>query len=223
VIDNLWREHIDHLDVMRSGITWRGMAQRDPLVEYKREAYGAFDRFKDEVEHNVAELALRAPVQITLAEPPQASQLPRTHTNADDLAAASGQALGGLPQPRSRVSPAIAQAIAAASGSAIPQPPSDANGNATPHGANGANGNGHAPANDKAAANGATNGRQGQPGGQRGGQPGKGQRPGGGPNRPGGRAPVMSGAAASGAQKKPGRNDPCYCGSGKKYKVCHGR
>jgi preprotein translocase subunit SecA len=30
-------------------------------------------------------------------------------------------------------------------------------------------------------------------------------------------------AAAAGAQPKIGRNDPCWCGSGKKYKRCHGR
>ena len=26
-----------------------------------------------------------------------------------------------------------------------------------------------------------------------------------------------------GVEKTPGRNEPCYCGSGKKYKLCHGR
>jgi preprotein translocase subunit SecA len=42
-------------------------------------------------------------------------------------------------------------------------------------------------------------------------QPGAGA--GGGPVK---RRPVV-------VQKEPGRNDPCYCGSGKKYKHCHGR
>jgi uncharacterized protein YecA (UPF0149 family) len=32
----------------------------------------------------------------------------------------------------------------------------------------------------------------------------------------------MTATQASGAIKKPGRNDPCYCGSGKKFKNCHG-
>jgi preprotein translocase subunit SecA len=35
-------------------------------------------------------------------------------------------------------------------------------------------------------------------------------------------APALAGQA-SGAQGKIGRNDPCWCGSGKKYKRCHGR
>ncbi len=138
VIDSLWREHIDHLDVMRSGIGLRGLAQRDPLIEYKREAYAAFDNFKTEVEHNVAELAMRAPVQITLPPPPQPAQLPRTQTNAAALAAASGQEKGGLPQPaRSRVSSAIAQAVAGAAGPTSNIFPNDGNG---ANGSSGANG-----------------------------------------------------------------------------------
>jgi preprotein translocase subunit SecA len=40
-----------------------------------------------------------------------------------------------------------------------------------------------------------------------------------GSGRPGGRGP----AAAAPPSKLPGRNDPCYCGSGIKYKKCHGR
>jgi preprotein translocase subunit SecA len=41
--------------------------------------------------------------------------------------------------------------------------------------------------------------------------------------------PVTNGAPAEVAmqpvrvEKTPGRNEPCYCGSGKKYKLCHGR
>ena len=213
VIDSLWREHIDRLDVMRSGIGLRGLAQRDPLVEFKREAYAAFERFKSDVEHNVAELAMRAPVQITLPPPPQPPQLSRTQTNAAAIAAASGQEKGGLPQPAgARVSSAIAQAIAGASG-AMPQPgPNSASGVSGGPAANGANGgNGASGARN---GNGAS-GRHGK--GQRHGATGPGHSTGRGPT------PVMAGASASGAQKKPGRNDPCYCGSGKKYKVCHGR
>jgi preprotein translocase subunit SecA len=34
---------------------------------------------------------------------------------------------------------------------------------------------------------------------------------------------AASAPAPARADKKPGRNDPCFCGSGKKYKACHGR
>jgi preprotein translocase subunit SecA len=37
------------------------------------------------------------------------------------------------------------------------------------------------------------------------------------------RAPVGTGAAGAGPGAKLGRNDPCWCGSGKKYKRCHGK
>jgi preprotein translocase subunit SecA len=42
-----------------------------------------------------------------------------------------------------------------------------------------------------------------------------------GSGHPGGRGPAA--AAAAPPSKLPGRNDPCYCGSGIKYKKCHGR
>ncbi|MCD4706034.1 preprotein translocase subunit SecA [bacterium] len=41
-IDNLWIEHLDAIDHLRSGIGLRGYGQRDPLVEYKKEAYKMF-------------------------------------------------------------------------------------------------------------------------------------------------------------------------------------
>ena len=94
VVDELWREHIDHLDVMRQGIGLRGLAQRDPLVEFKREGYQSFDALKGEIEHHVAELAMHAPVQIAIPEPPQQALPSNLKTNSDAIAQASGQAKG---------------------------------------------------------------------------------------------------------------------------------
>ena len=42
VLDHLWREHLVTLDHLRQVIGWRGMAQRDPLNEYKSEAFDLF-------------------------------------------------------------------------------------------------------------------------------------------------------------------------------------
>src|SRR5215216_5021694 len=42
VVDSRWREHLYEMDYLREGIGWRGLSQRDPLVEYKREAYDMF-------------------------------------------------------------------------------------------------------------------------------------------------------------------------------------
>ena len=42
-LDHLWREHLVTLDHLRQVIGWRGYAQRDPLNEYKSEAFELFD------------------------------------------------------------------------------------------------------------------------------------------------------------------------------------
>ena len=43
MLDHLWREHLVTLDHLRQVIGWRGYAQRDPLNEYKQEAFELFD------------------------------------------------------------------------------------------------------------------------------------------------------------------------------------
>ena len=42
IVDSRWREHLYDMDYLREGIGWRGLGQRDPLVEYKREGYDMF-------------------------------------------------------------------------------------------------------------------------------------------------------------------------------------
>jgi len=44
ILDHLWKEHLLHLDHLRQGIHLRGYAQRDPLNEYKREAFALFEK-----------------------------------------------------------------------------------------------------------------------------------------------------------------------------------
>ncbi len=44
VIDNYWMDHLDAIDDLREGIGLRGYGQRDPLVEYKNEAFNMFER-----------------------------------------------------------------------------------------------------------------------------------------------------------------------------------
>src|SRR5215470_10076550 len=46
IVDRLWMDHIDALDVMRASIHFRSVGQRDPLVEFKNEAYQMFDNLK---------------------------------------------------------------------------------------------------------------------------------------------------------------------------------
>src|SRR5205085_8874267 len=56
-IDKLWQEHLYEMDSLRYSIGLRGYGQRDPLVEYKAEAYKMFDELmvniKTEICHNI--------------------------------------------------------------------------------------------------------------------------------------------------------------------------
>ena len=54
VVDTLWMRHLTALDELREGIGLRALAQRDPLVEYKREAFAMFDELKAAIGHDVA-------------------------------------------------------------------------------------------------------------------------------------------------------------------------
>ncbi|NQZ01005.1 MAG: preprotein translocase subunit SecA [Bdellovibrionales bacterium] len=42
-IDSKWKEHLEYIDKMKEGINLRAYAQKDPLVEYKKEAFSAFE------------------------------------------------------------------------------------------------------------------------------------------------------------------------------------
>ena len=46
VVDSRWREHLYEMDYLREGIGWRGLSQRDPLVEYKREGFDFFQEME---------------------------------------------------------------------------------------------------------------------------------------------------------------------------------
>ncbi|NMC51357.1 preprotein translocase subunit SecA, partial [Candidatus Kuenenbacteria bacterium] len=53
-IDMLWVEHIDAMDHLRTGIGLQGYGQKDPLVEYKREAYQMFIALQNNIQKQVA-------------------------------------------------------------------------------------------------------------------------------------------------------------------------
>ena len=53
VIDQQWKEHLLALDHLRQGINLRAYAQRDPLNEYKREAFNLFDEMLESVRHTI--------------------------------------------------------------------------------------------------------------------------------------------------------------------------
>src|SRR6185312_515392 len=49
VVDLRWREHLENMDYMREGIHLRGMAQKDPLVEYRNEGHLLFQELNDAI------------------------------------------------------------------------------------------------------------------------------------------------------------------------------
>jgi preprotein translocase subunit SecA len=70
VIDNLWMDHLDAIDDLREGIGLRGYGQRDPLVEYKNEAYSMFERLMTTISSDVVHRIYKVQVQL----PPGAAQ-----------------------------------------------------------------------------------------------------------------------------------------------------
>jgi len=51
--DGMWMEHLDSIDYLREGIGLRGYGQRDPLVEYKREAFSMFSHLMEDIKSSI--------------------------------------------------------------------------------------------------------------------------------------------------------------------------
>jgi preprotein translocase subunit SecA len=156
IIDRLWMDHIDALDIMRASIHFRSIGQRDPLVEFKNEAFHMFDNLKMSIQHYIVDELLKllhGNITITVNRPEPQRKAPRSlRTNIDDIAKASGQAKSDGTE-RGNVSRRQTTS-------------------------NRQNGNG--------------------------------------------RTPTATSTPRTVMANKIGRNDPCPCGSGKKYKKCHG-
>jgi preprotein translocase subunit SecA len=137
-IDWQWMEYLTQMEHFREGIGLRAYGQRDPLVEYKNEAFEMFNELRERIQASIVARIFRVQVQRNVPPPPP--------------------------------SPLVRQVLESGPG----EP-------------------------DGTGSNGAPKQRRAAP------------------------AVVGQAAAGAGAQGKIGRNDPCWCGSGKKYKRCHGR
>ncbi|KKQ18032.1 MAG: Protein translocase subunit SecA [Berkelbacteria bacterium GW2011_GWA1_36_9] len=62
-IDTMWIEHLNAMDLLREGIGLRGYGQRDPLVEYKAEAYNLYQRLVGSINSQVVEILLKAEIR----------------------------------------------------------------------------------------------------------------------------------------------------------------
>ncbi len=152
VIDTRWMNYLQEMDYLKQGIGLRGFGQRDPLVEYKTEAFAAFRILVDTMYEDYLRTVLR--VELKQAPAPMESQALRgaTYSGPDQVDGDSGS------------STLRRQAAERAANSA-----------------------GHAP--QAAASAGVRTYRK----------------------------------AESDPYAGVGRNDPCPCGSGKKFKNCHGK
>ncbi len=90
-LDHLWREHIVNLDHLRSVVGFRGYAQRDPLQEYKGEAFELFQALLGNLEQAVTAQLMRVELvrQAAEAPPPEAPDMFGSHidgtTGEDDF------------------------------------------------------------------------------------------------------------------------------------------
>ena len=142
-IDSHWTEHLRNLDEVKEGIGLRAYGQRDPLVEYKMEAFKLFAEMIETINQDVVSFIFRSGPLVDRQAPPTARRT----------------------QPR-KLDPSKAR---------------------TQHD--------EAPSSFGVGASGS--------------------------NQAAGKDPTAKAAPVT-ADDKVGRNDPCPCGSGKKYKHCHG-
>jgi preprotein translocase subunit SecA len=101
-IDGLWREHLVTLDHLSKVVGWRGLAQRDPLNEYKQEAYELFDALLTNLRELVTTQLSHVEVEVRQPEPPQPpdpSELSEIHidptTGENDADTGYSGTLGG--------------------------------------------------------------------------------------------------------------------------------
>jgi preprotein translocase subunit SecA len=146
VVDSKWKEHLRNMDNLREGIGLRAYGQKDPLVEYRREAYEAFQAMIQLIKEDALEFIFRVqPLQKTVSETAPAPETPKTHPPLQYL----------HPDAASALRKSLGPQNAAAEPEVLSEHASE-----------------HAPKT---------------------------------------------------SEEKVGRNDPCPCGSGKKFKKCHGR
>jgi preprotein translocase subunit SecA len=68
VIDNMWQGHLLEMDYLKEGIGLRAIAQKDPLVEYKHEAFTLFKQLIDEIKFDTIKLLFNARIVAVRSE-----------------------------------------------------------------------------------------------------------------------------------------------------------
>ena len=159
VVDSQWKDHLLSLDHLKEGIGLRGYAQKDPIVEFKKEAFVLFEDMMARIDNETIRYLFHIQMQQG-EQPPEARRPEPPRTPPQSAAAAAAIAAARASEPQQL--PAVAREI-------------------------------------ERRQQRQQKDLQYQTG------PAQAEAP----------KPVRVGA-------KVGRNDPCPCGSGKKYKKCHG-
>jgi preprotein translocase subunit SecA len=204
VIDTKWRAYLTDMEHLREGINLQAYGQKDPLVEYKQAAFESFQGLTADIQSDIVRLLMHVQIQRVETPPEEPTQ-----AATDAAAPPSGRADSPRGEMESDVPPPARPAASAASGALA-----RATGTARP-----------APLSPLIQPS-VTNIVESSPSGTRPLAPaGNGNGNGSGNGRTAGATPgVPTGGIGVGAGKrKVGRNEPCPCGSGKKYKLCHGR
>ncbi len=82
VVDNKWIDHLHNIDMLREGIGLRAYGQKDPLIEYKREAYDLFNKMMYEIQSDTVTYLFRTKFGIqVVGQPPMTSD---EYINEDD-------------------------------------------------------------------------------------------------------------------------------------------
>jgi preprotein translocase subunit SecA len=82
IIDNAWREHLYEMDYLQEGIGLRAYGQRDPLVEYQREAFDMFNEMKDAIQDEFVRYIYR--VQLVRQDEPSRPRPQRVSISQGD-------------------------------------------------------------------------------------------------------------------------------------------
>jgi preprotein translocase subunit SecA len=101
VLDRQWKDHLLSLDHLRQGVQLRAYGQRDPLIEYKREAFDLFEamlaQVREETVSLLSRLELRPQQEVNVPRPPQEMHEGRQDVALAPAGAGAGNGRGDAP------------------------------------------------------------------------------------------------------------------------------
>ena len=89
MIDKCWKEHLLSLDHLRQGISLRAYGQKDPLNEYKQEAFIMFEEMMEQIRFNITKIISFVEIK-TEASTPQSSELQASQNHEKDCLEGQG-------------------------------------------------------------------------------------------------------------------------------------